>query len=94
MTNFFDSVKKYAAKWQVVNTRNFTQEELAMVESAKVVESSFGLSVCFTFVGGACGFTPLSNTSTKSVGDSIDLANAKLVTLYREGDGEINRIEA
>ena len=39
--NIFNAIKVYAGKWQVKNTRNFTQEEIDAVQSASVVDSQY-----------------------------------------------------
>ena len=45
-------------------------------------------------VGGGQTFIPLSQNSAKAVGDSIDLASAKLLTLEKSGESDIFRVEA
>ena len=39
-------------------------------------------------------FIPLSNYSTLGVGESIDMHNAKLLTLSKQGEDDILRVEA
>lgn len=90
--NIFNAIKVYNGKWQVKNTRNFTQEEIDAVKSASVVDSQYGLSVCFILWSGGQSYIPLDQNSTKSVGDSIDLSKAQLLTLGREGDSDIMRV--
>lgn len=90
--NIFNAIKVYNGKWQVKNTRNFTQEEIDAVQSASVVDSQYGLSVCFILRSGGQSYIPLDQNSTKSVGDSIDLSKAQLLTLGREGDADIMRV--
>ena len=90
--NIFNAIKVYAGKWQVKNTRNFTQEEIDAVQSASVVDSQYGLSVCFILRSGGQSYIPLDQNSTKSVGDSIDLSKAQLIILGREGDNDIMRV--
>lgn len=91
--SIFESLKLYAGKWSVKNSRNFSAEEIASVESAKVVASEYGNSVCFTMKAGGMTFIPLSNNSTKGVGESIDLKDAKVITLEKQGEADITRIE-
>ena len=94
MANIFSSLRVYAGKWSVKSSRDFSPEEVAAVSSAVVVASQYGNSVCFTMVGGGQTFIPLSQNSVKSVGDSIDLTSAKLLTLEKPGEYDIFRIEA
>lgn len=94
MANIFSSLRVYAGKWNLKSSRAFSPEEIAAVSSAVVVASQYGNSVCFTMVGGGQTFIPLSNSSSKGVGESIDLASAKLLTLGKDGEADIFRVEA
>ena len=94
MANIFSSLRVYAGKWNLKSSRAFSPEEVAAVASAVVVASQYGNSVCFTMVGGGQTFIPLSQNSVKSVGDSIDLTSAKLLTLEKSGESDIFRVEA
>lgn len=92
--NIFSSLRVYAEKWQLKSSRNFTADEQAAVDEAVVVPSQYGNSVCFTMVSGGQTFIPLSQTSSKTVGDTIDLSKAKLLTLGKSGEADIYRVEA
>lgn len=94
MANIFSSLRVYAGKWNLKASRAFSPEEVAAVASAVVVASQYGNSVCFTMVNGGQTFIPLSQNSAKSVGDSIDLTSAKLLTLEKSGEADIYRVEA
>ncbi len=94
MANIFSSLRVYAGKWNLKSSRAFSPEEIAAVSSAVVVASQYGNSVCFTMVGGGQTFIPLSNSSSKTVGESINLASAKLLTLGKDGEADIFRVEA
>lgn len=92
--NIFSSLRVYAGKWAVKASRAFTAEEIAAVDKATVVDSQYGSSVCFFMKSGGQTFIPLSNTSSLSIGDTVNLASAKLLTLGREGEADIYRVEA
>ena len=92
--NIFNSLRKYAGKWEVVSSRNFSAEEQQAVHSARVVPSQYGNSACFMMVGVSQTFIPLSQNSSKTVGETIDLSKAKLLTLSKEGEADIYRVEA
>lgn len=94
MANIFSSLRVYAGKWNLKSSRAFSPEEVAAVASAVVVASQYGNSVCFTMVGGGQTFIPLSQNSSKTVGESIDVASAKLLTLEKSGEADIFRVEA
>ncbi len=92
--NIFSALKVYAGKWNVKETRDFTQEEINEIDTASVVDSQYGMSVCFFMKSGGQTYIPLSNDSNKSVGDTIDLKTAKLLTLGRRGEADIFRVKA
>ena len=92
--NIFSGLQVYGGSWNVTDTRAFTPDEIAAVSKAQVVASEYGNSVCFFMVGGGQTYIPLSNTSSLSVGDEVDLSSAKVLTLHRDGSEDINRIEA
>lgn len=92
--NVFNGLKVYAGKWAVANSRSFSDEEINAVSSASVVDSQYGLSVCFFMKGGGQTFIPLSTNSSLNVGDSVNLSAAKILTLHRDGEADIMRIEA
>ena len=92
--NIFSSLRVYAGKWAVSNSRSFEQDEIDAVDHATVVDSQYGSSVCFFMKSGGQTFIPLSTNSTLGLGDDVDLSKAKLLTLHRDGDADIYRVEA
>lgn len=92
--NIFSTLRTYAGKWMVKDTRAFSDEEKAAVAHAVVVASQHGNSVCFHMNGGGQTFIPLSQNSTLGVGEAVDLDKAQLLTLGRDGDADIVRVEA
>ena len=92
--NIFTSLMVYAGKWNLKSARSFEKEEIAAVSKAEVVSSQYGNSVCFHMVGGGQTFIPLSNDSTLTVGDTVDLGKAKLLTLEKDGESDILRVKA
>jgi hypothetical protein len=91
--NIFSSLRVYAGKWAVKASRSFSQDELDAVDHATVVDSQYGTSVCFFMKSGGQTFIPLSTNSSLAAGDDVDLTGAKLLTLGREGDADIYRVE-
>lgn len=92
--NIFSQLQVYAGKWNLKASRSFEKEEIAAVNEAEVVSSQYGNSVCFHMVGGGQTFIPLSNDSTLTVGDTVDLSKAKLLTLEKDGESDILRVKA
>lgn len=92
--NIFSSLQVYAGKWAVKARRAFSLEEVSAVKEAKVVTSQFGNSVCFFMANGGQSYIPLAQDSTLTVGDSVDLSKAQLLTLEKSGESDIYRVEA
>ena len=92
--NIFSALRVYAGKWSEKNVRDFTSDEVAAVEQAKVVESQYGFSVCFFMKGGGQSYIPLDQNSSLGIDAVVDLTKAKLVTLQRPGEEDIYRVRA
>lgn len=90
--NLFSSLRVYGGKWAEKASRKFTQDELALVTKAKVVESQYGNSCCFFMANGTTMYVPMSTDSKSGVGDIIDLNEAEIVTLEKAGEKDIQRI--
>lgn len=91
--NIFDKLFVYAAKWAVKGSRAFEQAEINAVDEAVVVDSTYGKSVCFFMKNGGRTYIPLSTESSYQLGDTVDLATAKIITLGKEGESDIQRVE-
>ena len=92
--NIFSKLQVYAGKWNVKSSRKFEAEEIAAVSKAEVVASQFGNSVCFFLKGGGQSYIPLSNDSNLTVGDTVNLNSAELLTLEKVGESDIVRVKA
>jgi hypothetical protein len=92
--NIFNALRVYAGKWSEKEARMFAPEEIAAVEQAKVVESQYGLSVCFLMKSGGQTYIPLDTNSSLGIDDIVDLSKAQLVTLQRPGEKDIYRVRA
>ena len=92
--NIFSALRVYAGKWSEKNVRTFAPEEVAAVDKAEVVESQYGLSVCFFMKAGGQSYIPLDQNSSLGIGAQIDLTKAQLVTLQRPGENDIYRVRA
>lgn len=92
--NIFSSLPVYADKWTEKARRAFSPEEIKAVDSATVVASKYGSSVCFVMASGGQTYIPLSTNSTLAVGDTVDLSKASLLTLSRAGEEDIYRVKA
>ena len=92
--NIFSSLRLYAGKWAVKESRVFNQEELDAIDIATVIPTQYGNSVCFMMVSGGKTFIPLDQSSTLGVGETVDLSKAKLLTLSKKGEADIYRVKA
>lgn len=92
--NIFSELQVYAGKWNLKSSRKFEAEEIAAVSKAEVVASQFGNSVCFFLKGGGQSYIPLSNDSNLTVGDTVNLNSAELLTLEKDGESDIVRVKA
>lgn len=90
--NIFSALKIYAGKWNEKAVRAFSQEEQDAIQSATVVDSQYGQSVCFMMVSGGMTYIPLDQNSSKATGDTVDLSKAELVTLSKQGEADIYRV--
>lgn len=93
MENVFAGRQVYGQGWSVKSSRVFNAEEQGAVLRAEVVSSEYGNSVCFFMRGGGMTYIPLSRDSSLAPGDSVDLAKAKILTLERDGEKDITRID-
>ena len=93
MASIFDKLEVYAQKWAVTSSRQFSSKELEVVESAVVVESDYGKSVCFFMKSGGRTYLPLSTQSSLEAGEIVDLSTAKIITLSKSGESDIMRVE-
>jgi hypothetical protein len=91
--NIFNQLRIYAGKWNVSNEAKFSQEEMDSVSKAEVVDSQYGLSVCFFMKSGGQTYIPLDQNSSKNVGDTIDLSQASVLTLSKQGEADIYRVK-
>ena len=85
-------MKTYAGKWSVKSERAFNAEEINTIKQAVVVPSNYGNSVMFTMKAGGQTYIACSSDATSTVGETIDLSKATLLTLEKEGEDDILRI--
>ena len=90
--NIFSALRVYAGKWNEKKVESFKAEEIALVDKAEVVESQYGLSVCFFMKAGGQSYIPLDQNSSAAIGDSVDLTKAQVVTLCKQGENDIYRV--
>ena len=90
--NLFSGLRVYGGKWAEKASRKLTQDELALVTKAQVVESQYGNSCCFFMANGTTMYVPMSTDAKSGVGDIVNLNEAEIVTLEKAGEKDIQRI--
>ena len=90
--NIFSALRVYAGKWSEKKVESFKAEEIALVDKAEIVESQYGLSVCFFMKAGGQSYIPLDQNSSAAIGDTIDLTKAQVITLCKQGENDIFRV--
>lgn len=86
-------LKPTQSKWKVKEERSFTNEEIGAVLNAVIVANQYGRSVCFYMKAGGQSHIPLTHDSEIGVGENIDIADLKLLTLCKEGTDDIMRVQ-
>ena len=79
--------------WKISNSRHLTNEEILAISSNRVVKSQYGLSVEFSMKKGGAIYIPLLNKNKLSENAEINLQEAQILTLSKEGEKDIYRIE-
>lgn len=96
MAGIFDILKVYQGRWEVAKTTSVKEElgeKFTLLESLEIVPSEYGISVKFTFKGGYYQYIPVSTEcETLEIGEQPNVENLVILTLHREGDDDIFRI--
>lgn len=87
------SIKHVAEMWRISNSRHLTNEEISAISSNRVVKSQYGLSVEFSMKKGGVTYIPLLKNDKLSENTEINLHDAKILTLSKEGEKDIYRID-
>lgn len=87
------SIQHIAEHWKITNVRPFSDAEINSVADTRVVKSQYGLSVEFLFKQGGVSYIPLMGKDKLPVDAKLNLQKAKILTLSREGEKDIYRID-
>lgn len=88
-----DGLRSFASSWEVTGSEKLSAADIKSVEKAEVVSSKFGLSACFFMKAGGRKYIPLSRDVEAEEGDLIDLRDATVLTLSKDGEDDIMRLE-
>lgn len=94
--NIFETLRVYGS-WTVSEARKFTDAEKAVIKGAVVTDHTFEdgrtvRSVCFMTKTGNKQYLTLSNDSTASVGEVVDMDSCELLTLSKQGERDVHRV--
>ena len=89
----FNDIKVYAGKWSVVKESPLSAEDAAMIASGVVVDSKFGLSVCFVMKSGGKTYFPVTSDSEVGAGSIVDINKVSIVELAKSGENNIIRLK-
>lgn len=92
MSNIFSNLQAYGGKWSEKSSCGFSNEEIALVNRAEVVDSQWGASCCFFMKNGTTTYIPMSSDAKSQIGDIVNLSEAQIVTLEKSGEKDILRI--
>lgn len=88
--NVFAGKKTYnESEWDLVESRNFNQDEQGCITSAEVTMGAYGLSCCFHLNGGGKVFYDLDKGSKLEEGDVIDMSTSLYRTYKSNKTGKI-----
>lgn len=91
--NIFEGIKVFGKQtWEVISSRVFNEKEIALIDKVEVVPGEYGKQAKIYFKSGGYTFMTLSRDCTKSIGEPIDIKEAKLLTL-KQGNTTINRLD-
>lgn len=83
--------KLYGGSWSLKSTENLLTVD-SSIKSGVVTEGTYGLQVCCTLIDGRTGYVPLSRASKLVAGEEFPIANAKVLTLSKDGEDDIIRV--
>lgn len=93
MANMFSDLKCQNVKWLEKSRRKFTPEEIEEITEAVVVPTQYGLSARFRRKNGYLCFIVLAQTATLGVGEYVDMHKAEVITLSKQGENDIIRLQ-
>lgn len=92
--SIFSSLKSYAVgNWEVSKEERLSAKEIASILEGTVVDSKYGLSAKLLLAAGGCKYIPLSRDSSLAEGDDIEPKSVVLITLSKEGENDIVRLD-
>ena len=88
-----DSLTTYAQSWSESAREKLSVAEVKTIDKIEVVTSEYGLSACFFMKTGGRKYMPLSRDVEAEEGDTIKAKDIEIITLSRDGDDDILRVD-
>jgi len=94
MSIFSNKITTYNGSWTALEgTQKLSAQEVSSVDKAEVVESKFGLSICFHLKSGQLRFIPITRDSQLAEGEVVNPADVEITTLQRVGSEDIYKAD-
>jgi hypothetical protein len=94
---FLDSLRTYAGAWEETGREKLTAAEVKSIDHIEVVEKEqewgTSVSMCFFMKAGGKKYKNLSTLSELEVGDEVDPKSVTIITLERDGEEPITRVD-
>lgn len=94
---FLDSRRTYAGNWAVTAREKLDKDDVKAISRIEVVEKEqdwgTSISMCFFMKAGGKKFVSLSRDSELEVGDSVDPKSVEVLTLERDGEEPIFKVD-
>ena len=84
--NIFEGIGEYGIRWELVDSRPFSEKELSILTSCEVRASKFGISMCLHKTNGKVSFLPIDKDSSLNIGDTPDVKSIVLKKLKNVGE--------
>ena len=85
--------RAYAGKWGVKATTPISEADVKDIKKVFVVNSDYGLSACFMSNSGTKRYIPVSQESSLVEGDEVKPESIVFLTLAKEGESDIYRLD-
>lgn len=91
--SLFSNVKIYAGGWSIKSKDKLGESEFNSIKNAVTVSSEYGVSACFFLKKGGQFYVPMSKDSNVGIGEVLDLNKITVLTLEKDGEADIQRID-
>jgi hypothetical protein len=90
--SLFSNVKIYAGNWNVKSVDKLEQADKDAIKNVVTTSSDYGISACFFLKRGGQFYIPMSRDANVGVGEVLDVDKIEVITLEKDGENDIQRI--